>query len=74
MKNIANNKSGIFNDFYINMMKNFNTTLSQMNTFKEIIKTKDKNLRDQYIIVCKDFIDTRDYFQKFYSSISDCLV
>ena len=71
MKNFATNKSATFNDFYINMMKYFNATLSQMNTFKDLIKTKDKELREQYLIVCKDFIDTKDYFQKFYLSVSD---
>jgi hypothetical protein len=71
---MKNNKSGAINEFHTNMMKYFNTTLSQMNTFKELIKPRDRDLKDQYMIVCKDFVDTKDYFQRFYSSITECLV
>jgi hypothetical protein len=71
MKNLSFNKSATFNDFYVNMMKYFNTTLSEMNTFKDMIKTKDKEIREQYLIICKDFINTKDYFQKFYLSVSE---
>ncbi len=73
MKNMISNKFP-FNEFYSNMMQYFNATLCQMNNFKEILKSRDKELRESYIVICKNFIDTRDFFQKFYSSINDLIV
>ena len=64
----------ILNESYSKMMNNFNQTLSLMNNLNEKLKTKEKEVRDSYSIICKNYLETRDYFQKFFISLSECLV
>jgi hypothetical protein len=64
----------ILNESYSKMMNNFNQTLSLMNNLNEKLKTKEKEVRESYSIICKNYLDTRDNFQKFFISLSECLV
>ena len=72
-KNIFNKLNTILNDSYSKIITSFNNTFSTLNKLNELIKQGSIN-KDVFNTMCKNFIETKDSFQNFYSHFSEILI
>lgn len=75
MKNVKFSKSIlILNECYGRIMTNFNNISISMQKFFEFLPDKSQlNMRESFTHIFKSYSESKDYFQKFYSQLSDTL-